>query len=366
MEQEMQDVLNHFQVEGELIGIKPVSLGNINHTYVVKYREKDQEKRYLLQEVNHYVFKNPTQVMENIEKVTSFLKEKLKEDKKHTTLAFTPTKEGKYLYITKEKQYFRLCDFIENSVSYNSTTDTEIVKEAGKAFGNFQKLLADFPIEQLHEVIPGFHNTAKRYQQFKEDIQKDAVGRVKEVKEEIEFIQKRSDCMNSIYQLMEQKKLPIRVTHNDTKLNNVLMKEKTKEYLAVIDLDTIMPGTILFDYGDGIRATAASVFEDEKDLNKIFLDTSLFEAYTDGYLSEMAKELTKSEVENMSFSIPLITLEECMRFLNDYINGDTYFKINYPDHNLVRTRNQMKLLQDIEEKMPYLTSYIQETYQKYK
>ena len=368
MEEQVKEILEHFNAKGNIEKIKPITLGNINNTFVVKYVENNKEETYLLQEINRNVFPYPEKVMENIQKVTSYLKEKFKEsgDIQHTTLEFILAENDELFYRTNENRYFRLCYFIQNTVSYNSSEDVFVIKEAGKAFGNFQKMLDKFPIETLHETIEGFHDTPKRYQSFLQDVEKDRAGRVEQVQKEISEIKKRADKVPMIMRLLQEGKIPYRVTHNDTKLNNVLMAEKEKTYKAVIDLDTIIPGSALFDYGDGIRSTAASAFENEADSSKVYLNLSLFQAYTEGYLSEMANYLNKTEVQYLGDSILLLTLEQSMRFLQDYINGDIYFKTEYLEHNLVRTRNQLTLLKDMEEKEQIMKNEIQKIYERYK
>ena len=233
---------------------------------------------------------------------------------------------------------------------------------AGQAFGHFQKLLLDYPTKNIEDTIPDFHNTYKRYLAFLEDLEKDVCNRAKEVSKEIEFIKSNSYLASAIVDLLNKGLIPERVIHNDTKVNNVMLDKDTGEYLTVIDLDTVMLGSSLYDYGDGIRSAAANALEDEKDLEKVWMVNELFESYTKGYLSEMAPYLTYEEIKNMGVSIEVITYELALRFLNDYINGDTYFKTNYSKHNLVRTRNQIKLLNDIKSKKSYIENYIQDTY----
>ena len=225
-------------------------------------------------------------------------------------------------------------------------------------------MLIDYPICELEETITDFHNTPKRYSNFLNDIDLDVCDRVYEVSKEISFVLKNSSCASIITDLIDKGRIPIRVTHNDTKVNNVMMDEKTGGFLAVIDLDTVMKGSSLYDYGDGVRSAASNSSEDEQNLDNVFINCELFESYTDGYLSEMAPFLTLDEVRNMGSAIEVITFELGLRFLNDYINGDTYFKINYDKHNLIRARNQFKLLMDIKEKLAYINQYTLDSYQK--
>ena len=310
--------------------------------------------------------------MKNIEGVTDYQRKQMVRlgDEEHKVLEVVKTKDGKPLcHLTNDsdtKEYYRIYEYIEDAISFNCSTDPEIVYNTGKAFGHFQRLLKDYPMDRLQETIEGFHDTNKRYQKFRYDIKIDPEGRALKVAEQIVFLLMREDSYPTLTDALNKGLVPYRVTHNDTKVNNVMMNEKTKDFMAVIDLDTVMPGTMLFDYGDGIRSTASSASEDETDLSKIHLVGGLFEAYTDGYMSEMAPYLNYDEVELMGESIRIITLELAIRFLNDYINGDTYFKITHPDHNLERAKNQIELAKDIERKMDYINGYIKASYDKYR
>ena len=363
-------VLSAFAIDGELLNIENNKTGNINKTYIAEYLVQKKKKKYLVQRINSNVFTEPFKLMKNIEGVTSYLKMELKKqkDSSHQVLEIVKTKDGKSLYVIDEngtRLYYRVYEFIENSISYDKSTDNTIVKNTGKAFGNFQRLLKDYPMQKLEETIKDFHNTSKRYERLLADIKVDSEGRALSVAEEIVFILKRADIVTEITSRLGDS-IPLRVTHNDTKVNNVMMNKKTGDYLAVIDLDTVMPGSMLYDYGDGIRSTASNACEDETDLDQVYLNMDLFKAYTDGYMSEMASCLTKSELDLMGESIRIITLELAIRFLNDYINGDTYFRIDYETHNLDRARNQLKLVKDIEEKLEDINAYIEKSYKKYK
>lgn len=370
MVEDIRKIVDQFDIDGILIDIKCINNGNINKTFIGTYKMSDgSEKKFIFQKINTTVFKEPYKLMKNIENITTWIEKKSKfcEDTKHPCLTVIPTINKKSLAFVLdnngEKQYYRAYNCIENSISYNVSTDKKVVYNTGKAFGHFQKLLIDYPIDKLEETIPNFHNTPKRFKDFLNDIELDVCNRVDEVAREITFVLKNSGCVDTITNLIDKGRIPIRVTHNDTKVNNVMMNEITGEYLTVIDLDTVMPGSSLYDYGDGIRSAASTSLEDEKNLDLVTLNTSLFEAYTDGYLSEMAPFLTEEEVLNMGESIKIITFELGLRFLNDYINGDTYFKTNYDIHNLIRARNQFKLFTDINNKMGYINEY---TMNKYK
>ena len=369
----IEEVFKKFNIDGELIAVDKMGSGNINKTYVATVKGKNnKEKKYLVQQINTKVFTEPFKLMKNIEGVTAYRKKQMIKtgDDEHKVLEVVKTKDGKSLcYITNEsdtREYYRIYEYIDHAISYDSSVDPKIVYNTGKAFGNFQKLLANYPMNKLEETIKGFHDTEERYNKLRYDMKIDSEGRTLEVAKEIVFIMMREDIYSLITSELKNGDIPYRVTHNDTKVNNVMMNEKTKDYLAVIDLDTVMPGTMLFDYGDGIRSTASSASEDETDLSKIYLVKELFEAYTDGYMSEMAPYLSYDEVSLMGESIRIITLELAIRFLNDYINGDTYFKINYDKHNLDRARNQIKLVEDIESKMDDINKYILDSYDKYR
>lgn len=368
----IERILEKFNIEGKLVDVKVNNSGNINNTYIATFEKEDgTSKKYLIQKINTTVFTEPYKLMKNIEGVTSYLKKQMiKEgDNSHQVLEVIKTKDNKslcYIEDAGERNYYRIYEFIENSISYDCSTDPEIVYNTGRAFGNFQKLLRNYPMNRLTETIKDFHSTDKRYQKLIEDIKIDSEGRVMEVAPEIVFILMREDLYSLITEELGTDEVPYRVTHNDTKVNNVMMNQKTGDFLAVIDLDTVMPGSLLFDYGDGVRSTASSAKEDEKDLSKVNINLELFKAYTDGYLKEMAPYMTYEEVSLMGESIRIITLELAIRFLNDYINGDTYFKTSYEKHNLDRARNQLALVKDIENKLEYINSFINESYKKNK
>ena len=368
----IKEILEKYNIEGKLVNYTQNNSGNINKTYVATFQKEDgTTKKYLIQKINTKVFTEPYKLMKNIEGVTKYLKKEMinEKDNNHKVLEVVKTKDNKSLcYITNAsdtREYYRIYEYIENAISYDSSVDKDIVYNTGKAFGNFQKLLRDYPMNKLEETIKDFHNTPERYKKLMYDIKVDSEGRVEEAAREIVFILKREEYLSLIMEDLNSKRIPLRVTHNDTKVNNVMMNKDTGDFLAVIDLDTVMPGSMLFDYGDGIRSTASTASEDETDLNKVSLDLELFKAYTDGYLSEMAPYLTYEEVSLMAESILIITLELAIRFLNDYINGDTYFKTNYEKHNLDRTRNQIHLVKDIETKLQYMDDYIMKKYKVY-
>jgi len=371
---ELKKICEQFDINGKLDNIYCHGSGNINKTFIATYEMNNGEiKKFIFQKINTMVFKEPYKLMKNIENVTKFIEMKTQfcGDEIHPCLSVIRNKNNKPLAViadekTGEKQYYRAYNCIENSISYDVSKDGFVVYNTGKAFGHFQRLLIDYDVEELETTIPDFHNTPKRYNDFLSDIELDVCDRVDEVSKEIAFILKNKGCKDKIVNLLNKGTIPTRVTHNDTKVNNVMMDKNTGNYLTVIDLDTVMPGSSLYDYGDGVRSTCSTAAEDEQDLDKVKLDMELFKQYTRGYLSEMADYLTEEEVCNMGESIRVITFELGLRFLNDYINGDTYFKTTYDKHNLVRARNQFKLLSYIDKKMPEINKFILDTYKEFK
>ena len=363
-------ILDNYNIKGKLINIKEDNTGNINKTYIITFINNGIEYKYLVQQINTNVFNDPYILMENILGVTNYLKEQiiLNNDNNHKVLEIIKTKDNNpmcYIYDKNGvKKYYRIYKYIDNSISYDKSFNKDIVYNTGKAFGNFQKLLNNYPMNSLNETIKDFHDTKKRYDKLIKDINNLSNDRVKEAYQEIEFIIKHQTICDLIIKKLNNNTIPYRVTHNDTKVNNVLMNKETLDYLAVIDLDTVMPGSMLFDYGDGIRSTACTCLEDEHDLTKVKIDLELFESYTRGYLSEISDCITQEELNLMAKSIEIITLELAIRFLNDYINGDTYFKVEYNKQNLYRTKTQLALVKDIETKLDYMDSFIKKCYKQ--
>lgn len=359
----INDVVSNFQFEGELISCKKFGSGHINETYIAEYRFYDDRiQRYVIQKINNTVFKDIDKLMDNVFSVTSYLQniiEKNGGDPDRETLHYIKTKDNKKYYISSDGSCYRAYIFVKDSVSHDHVDSAEIFKSSGIAFGRFQKLLADFKADTLNETIPNFHNTKWRYEnEFLKAVNDDLLKRKTECQSEIDFVVKRKDDACVLVDLIEKGKLPLRVTHNDTKLNNVMFDKKTNECVCVIDLDTVMPGLALYDFGDSIRFGANTAAEDEKDLSKVSLDLEYFKAYAEGFLSEAGDALNKCEVENLAFAAKIMTFECGMRFLTDYLNGDTYFRIEYPSHNLDRARNQFKLVYDIECKMDEMEKII--------
>lgn len=346
------DILSHFDID-----VEPTAYGNghINDTYIV-HAQPD----YILQRINKKVFTNPPAVMENIEGVTAFLRKKIIAaggDPERETLNLILTKDGKPYYHHTDDEYYRMYKFITHAKSYDIVENNDQLYNAARAFGKFQNMLADYPAEKLHETIVDFHNTRVRFANFKKAVEDNLAGRRDSVKEEIQFVLDRENDCGVIVDALASGEIPLRVTHNDTKLNNVMLDETTGEGVCVIDLDTVMPGSLLYDYGDALRFGGSSGAEDEKDLSKIWFDLDKFEAFTKGFL-EVLPSITDREIALLPFSIKLMTFECGSRFLADYLNGDTYFKIHYPEHNLVRCHTQFKLVADMEAKMDEMNAIV--------
>lgn len=332
-----------FLMDGTPAACKPFGHGHINGTFLV---ETDRGGKYILQRINTHVFTAPKELMQNIGAITEFLQERVSDPRQ--ILHFRPTPDGVYYYEDEQGQFWRCYEFAEG-ICLEAPESEEDFYQSAVAFGRFQQLLADFPADTLVETIPEFHNTINRYRLLHQAIDRDARGRVGQVQAELDFLLSREEEAGTLQRMRESGQLPLRVTHNDTKLNNVLLDKDTRKALCVLDLDTVMPGLSLYDFGDSIRFGAATAEEDEKDLSKMSLNLRLFEVYTRGFL-DACPSLTKQEIELLPMGAKIITLELAVRFLTDFLEGDHYFKTAYPEHNLVRARSQMKLVADMEEK----------------
>ena len=354
--------IQNFDFEGKVIDKKPLKKGHINDTFcIVCETENKQNKKYILQKINTNIFKNPDELMENVVNVTSYIRKIVIENggnPERETLNIIPTKNGENYYKDKDGDCFRVYKFIEDATTYDLVQNAQDFYESAVAFGNFQRLLSNFPANTLYETIPNFHNTVDRLNKLKQAIQKDAVNRVKNVKEEIDFVLNREKDCHIICDLLEKGEIPLRVTHNDTKLNNIMIDNKTKKAICVIDLDTVMPGTVLNDFGDSIRFGASTALEDEQDLSKVECSMELFEAYTKGFIEGVKGNLTDKEKEMLPMGAKIITLECGIRFLTDYLQGDTYFKIDRDNHNLDRARTQFKLVLDMENKWEQMKNIV--------
>ncbi len=348
--QDVKEVIAGFKTSGTYVSAAPYGSGHINDTFRVTLREADGSTRdYTLQRINHNVFRRPDWVMDNISRVLDHLQTKTERRGNMQVLELIPTREGHCCLHTMMGTWWRMYHFIGGVCSYDNAHDPEIVYEAARGFAKFQDLLADLPLPRLHETIPNFHHTPMRYAMFEEAVYDDVANRVASVEAEIGFVRDRKHIYGRLLSRYLRGEIPERITHNDTKLNNALFDENTKECTVVVDLDTIMPGLALYDFGDMIRIAANTADESEPDTEKVQFNMDMFEAAVRGY-TERADFLVPAEIEELAFSCRLITMTIGMRFLTDYVQGDTYFKIHYPHQNLDRARVQFKLVERMEEK----------------
>lgn len=354
---DLLSIVSHFQMQGTVREIKPLGSGLINDTYKVTTVEADAPD-YVLQRINHAIFQNVEMLQSNIEAVTGHIRKKLEEkgeaDVERKVLHFIPTAEGKTYWYDGEN-YWRIMTFIPRAKTYE-TVNPEYSYCAGKAFGEFEAMLADVT-EPLVETIPDFHNMELRLRQLREAVAADAVGRVKEVKQYLDELERCADDMCRAEQLHREGKLPKRVCHCDTKVNNMMFDEDGS-VLCVIDLDTVMPSYVFSDYGDFLRSAANTGAEDDRNLDNVRFNMDIFRAFTRGYLESARSFLLPVEIENLPYAAALFPYMQCVRFLTDYLNGDTYYKIAYPEHNLVRTAAQFKLWQSVKEHQEEMKAFI--------
>ncbi len=344
------EIVQLFALEGTIAGVQEYGSGHINRTELVEMEKDGQREKYILQRINTEIFHDVDGLMENIVGVTDYLRKKIKAaggDFEREALQVIPTKDGAS-YCRAEGGCYRMYRFISNAVSYDAVRSPGDFYESALAFGTFQSLLSDYPAETLHETIPDFHNTPKRFADFCQAVNKDVMGRL--ARKEIDFLMEREQELSVLTDLQKAGELPLRVTHNDTKLNNVMLDAKTGKGVCVIDLDTVMPGLSVNDFGDSIRFGANTAAEDETDLSKVSLDLGLYEQYVNGFLKGCQGSLTKKELEMLPMGAKMMTMECGMRFLADYLSGDTYFRIHKEHHNLDRCRTQLALTADMERK----------------
>ena len=359
MAPELNTIAKHFQVEGEIESIKPLGEGFINDTYILT-TVGNNAPNYLFQRKNKAIFKDVPSMMDNIQKITTHLKTKIVADggdPLRETMTLTKTHDGALYHQDGEGEYWTMCLFIDDSTSYESADSPELAYSGGRGIGKFQRMTSDYK-GRLVDILPGFHNIRFRFEQWDDVLSKDPVGRKSALKEEISWVEERREEMMQFWALVENGTIPTRVTHNDTKINNILF-DKHGEVLCMIDLDTVLSSTALNDFGDAMRSYTNTGLEDDKDLDNVAMDLAIFTAYTKGYLEEAIAFLTQSELEYLAFSAKYITFEQVLRFLMDYIAGDTYYKIKYPDHNLVRTRAQFKLLQSMEAQFQEMQNVVE-------
>lgn len=356
---------NQFAIQGDFVLGEEIDSGHINSTYRASYRQADgSEQRYIFQAINHNVFKDPHAVMTNVERVTHHINDKVlrsKHDLGGQTLNLFPARVGGVWVEDEKGTVWRCYNHIEGCVTYDIVENTRQAYQAAHAFGAFQDLVSDLDSSLIAETIPDFHNTRKRYDRLMEVIAADPCCRVAGVKEECEFIREREPLVDVLLDLVDAGKIPLRVTHNDTKINNVMIDAQTDEAVCVIDLDTVMPGLVLYDFGDLIRTATSPAAEDEVDLSKVGMQMEMFEALVEGYLDAAGSFLNETEARHLAFSGRLITLEVAIRFLTDYLEGDIYFKTHRPGQNLDRCRNQIQLVREIERQEAEMNAFVDAT-----
>ena len=355
-----------FRVPGPFFSYEEIKMGNVNHTYKVNYIRDDgtgmaKIKSYLVQKVNTYAFQHPVELMQNIDRVTEHIRMKHPDSQ---SLHFHHLESGEN-YLMDADGFWRLSNYVP-SITFDSCDDLSVVRSAGQAFGDFQMMLSDFDASQLFYTIPDFHNTRKRYAKLREDMESDPCGRVGAVKAGLDWLLAAEDEACRLTDLFNAGQLPLRVTHNDTKINNVLFDEETRKALVVIDLDTVMPGLVGHDFGDAIRFASNFVEEDCKDASRAGVNLNVYWAFAEGFLKETAATLTENEVDTLGLSCFALACELATRFLDDYLVGDKYFKTKYPDHNLVRTRCQIALAQDMQTKMDAMNAIVRDCARRYR
>lgn len=343
---DMRTLARHFQIPGDFVAARQYGSGHINDTYCVTFDQCGVKTRFILQWINHHVFKHPAALMNNVQRVTAHLAARMahEPDANRRVLSLIPANDGKAFYCDEEGNHWRAYVFIEGARTYDAVQSPRQAFEAARAFGHFQSLLSDLPAPRLHDTIPDFHHTPKRFAALERAIEADVMNRAALARAEIEFALKRKPIVD----VLLNASLPERITHNDTKFNNAMLDDKTGEGLCVIDLDTVMPGLAVYDFGDMVRSATNSAAEDERDVSKVEMQFPMFEALVRGYLASASEFLTRGEAELLAFSGRLITFETGIRFLSDFLCGDTYFKVHREGHNLDRCRTQFKLMESIE------------------
>jgi Ser/Thr protein kinase RdoA (MazF antagonist) len=351
---DLKTICGAFAVEGRWRSSCPIPSGHINDTFCSEFEAAGRRVRYVNQRINHLVFREPEKLMENVERVTSFARERIIAaggDPMRETLTIVPALDGRSFHKSADGNFWRMFHFIDGARTYDKVEDLRHVYSASRAFGAFQKMLSRLPGGRLHETIPYFHHTRKRFDAFREALGKDPASRAAAVGREIDFVLAREKDTGVVIDGLAAGRIPERVTHNDTKLNNVMIDDRTGQGICVIDLDTVMPGSVLYDFGDSVRLGAATAAEDERDLAKVGFDLRLFERLAAGYLDAARDFLTDEETRLLAFSAKLLTLECGIRFLTDHLKGDVYFKIHRPGHNLDRARTQFKMVAEMERQM---------------
>ncbi len=351
-------IARQFAMRDEPAEIAPVPIGHINDTYVVTARDK----RHVLQRINQIVFTKPVQVMENVVRITEHIRKKMETTAPGSAarqLVVVSTKDGNAYHQDAAGNVWRMYNFIENAVTYDALQAAALAREAARMFGWFQRMLTDLPGSPLHETIVGFHHTPRRFERFQEVVKADMANRAKNAKAEIDFVFENAAIGHTLSDLVKRGEVPVRIAHNDAKINNVMFDTKTNRGVCVIDLDTVMPGLSVYDFGDLVRTATCPAAEDERDLSKVAVDITLFEALAQGFVAEAGQFLTPAEKSHLVFGGKLITFEQMIRFLTDYLAGDVYYKVHREGHNLDRTRTQMKLAQSIIEQEQDLNQLVE-------
>lgn len=365
MNYDLQAIIKQFQLNGKPVAINPTGNGHINDTFKITMESNGTKTNYILQRINQYVFKKPEELMSNMIRVTEHIRKKVLEQGENADercINLYPALDGKKWYLDPDGNYWRLYRFVENAIGYETAPGPEIVYEAGKAIGQFQSWLADIPGGPMYETIPFFNHPVFLVDHFKEVLEKDSHQRAASAKEIIDLVLSKAYDMQKLYRLGEAGLLPLRISHNDTKINNILMDPVTNEAICIIDLDTIMSGFALNDFGDSVRTSCNQGAEDDPDLDNVKINLENFEAFTKGYLSKAKSFLTPVEVENLAFSAMLYPFLIGLRFITDYLDGDCYFKIHHENHNLQRAKAQFKLMQDIEANLATMEGIVKRIY----
>lgn len=361
-QEHLRHISQQFRIYGQILHAELCKIGHINETYTATYDQGGVTVRYIHQKINQGVFKKPVEVMDNVMRVTAHLQNKLRQNGTRQctrrSLTVVPTHDGQPYYIDEDGHYWRTFVFVERVQSFESVQTPAQAYEAGRAFGEFQSLVSDLPGERLHETIPDFHNTRKRFVALRQAIDADAIDRAKNALPEIEFALAQEGWIGTLLDAHSQGEIPERITHNDTKFNNVMLDWETGRAICVVDLDTVMPGLVHYDFGDMIRTTTSSTMEDEPDLSKVHMQMPMFEALARGYVEATREILTPAEKHFLAFAGKLITFTIGIRFLTDYLQGDTYFRVHRPDHNLMRARTQFKLVRSIAEQEEAMQSFV--------
>jgi thiamine kinase-like enzyme len=367
VKRDLKSIVKHFCIYGELTEITTLPRGHINDTYVLTTKNNKHIVRYILQRINHTVFEDPPSVMRNIVRVTEHIFSRMQAispDLASRQLTVIGTFDNTCFHKDAEGSFWRVYNFIEDAVSYDTIESARLAYEAARMFGWFQNMLVDLPGPTLHESICDFHNTPKRFKNFRRVLKEDTCNRAKNAKPEIQFLFDNASICNVLLNLAAEGKIPVRITHNDTKVNNVMLDKKTNKGVCVIDLDTVMPGLSVYDFGDMIRTGTTSADEDERDLSKVAMDLPMFEMFVRGFAQQTSRFLTTSEKKHLAFAAKLITFEQLIRFLTDYLAGDIYYKVQREDHNLDRSRTQVKLVRSIIAQEDAMNRVVEKVFQQ--